>query len=115
MKDVAQTVREEFKHRDHLGHKLKIRWLQADKVPANLKSKPRPRSRRLEESELPAVFRGVPNAAFRHRLKCGFGAKIAELYADKDVDDVWFRRVFAEDPAAWAWRERLVESLWGVL
>ena len=115
VKDIAQTVREEFKHRDHLGHKLKIRWLQADKLPATLKSKPRPRNRWLEESELPAVFRGVQKGAFRHRLTRGFGAKIAELYADKDVDDIWFRRVFAEDPAARAWRERLVESLWGVL
>ena len=115
VKDVAQSVREEFKHRDHPGHKLKIRWVQADKLPAAFKSKPRRRGRRLEDSELPTVFQGLQNTAFRVCLTRGFGTKIAELYADTDVDDIWFHRVFAEDPAARVWREGLIESLWGVL
>ncbi len=115
VKDVAQAVREELKQRKRPERKLKMRWVHEAKLPVTLESKPRRRVRWIEESELPVVFQGLQNVAFRHRLNRGFGEQSAELYANMEVADRWFHRVFTEDPAARTWREELVESLWSVL
>ncbi|XXY52218.1 hypothetical protein WME91_13890 [Sorangium sp. So ce269] len=118
-KDVDDSVREEFKARRRKMHNnrkaLERRVPDGGAPRAIIKSKLRTRERWLEESELPAVFQGLRNAAFRNRLNRGFGASIAELYSSRDVDDHWFYRVFETDAAAKVWRERLVESLWAVL
>ncbi|WP_437927159.1 hypothetical protein WMF37_50425 [Sorangium sp. So ce291] len=117
-KDVAQEVRDELSQRRKEQYKLKRqrRQLLPRNAPANHRAIARPAVRWLKETELPVVFQGMQNEAFRNRLNRGFGTAIAALYReDSEIDDVWFHRVFDGDPAAQAWRKQLVESLWSVL
>ncbi|WP_437296546.1 hypothetical protein [Sorangium sp. So ce426] len=119
-KDVAQEVRDELNQRKEKQYKLKRqrRQLLPRNPPQNQRAIARPTVRWLKETELPVVFQGMQNEAFRNRLNRGFGRNIADLYCedeDTKIDDIWFHRVFELDPAAQAWRKRLVESLWSVL
>ena len=109
IKDVAQSIRDEFKQRGFRQRKIKGAWT------SSALKRPRTRERWLEESELPAVFQGMAHSTHRHHLRRGFGTKIAELFADKALNDIYFQSVFDADPVAAAWRRGLVESLWAVL
>ena len=115
MKDVAQSIRDEFKQRGFRQRKILGSWTRENKLPSALRKSQRTRERRLEASELPAVFQGMAHSTHHHHLRRGFGTKIAELFADKALNDIYFHRVFDADPAASAWRRGLVESLWAVL
>lgn len=119
-KDVAQEVRDELSQRRKAQYKPKRqpRQLLPRNPPTSHRGIARQAVRWLKETELPAVFQGMRNEAFRNRLNRGFGTAIATLFredSDSKIDDVWFHRVFDGDPAAQAWRKRLVESLWSVL
>jgi hypothetical protein len=69
----------------------------------------------IQESRLPGVFQNINRDEFRNALNGGFGKDIANYYGDRTCQDDWFWAVFRADPAAHAWRSRLVDSLWNVL
>jgi len=117
VKDVAPAVREDLKRRKLKQMKLKRHpsWFTEDQLRSVLKRRSKTRERWLEETELPAVFRGMRDPVLLRSLNRGFGDRVAELYGDRDLDDACFNRVFIDDSVAKAWREGLVESLRAVL